>query len=399
MGPLIPFVFSNEFSLLLALAIGISFGIVLEQAGFSSTKKLVGLFYGYDFTVLRVFFTAGVTAMIGVIFLSNYGMLDINVIYINPTFLRSALTGGAIMGLGFVIGGFCPGTSVCAAAIGKLDAMVFIAGALLGILGFTEFYSSIEPFYTADKMGNITIFEQLGMPRMTFAFLLTAIALGAFYATWLIENNVNKRPNTINADLKRKYAIAMALPIAIIALLTVAPDKEQYIAYKIAQAKEQKKCVFKEITADKLASEITSNYYKLNIIDVRSPEEFKKNHLPLAINIPFGDIQNREWESYFTQKQKSNVFYGDNDTIVKMSCLKAKFIGSSENFILKETTSQFNAMFFALTPPAEGAPKHEQEIYHFRNQAALKMQDIVKSLENLNKPVKKTVKKVSGGCS
>lgn len=399
MGPLIPFVFSSEFSLLLALAIGIAFGIVLEQAGFSSTKKLVGLFYGYDFTVLRVFFTAGITAMIGVLILSDYGLLDISVIYINPTFLRSAIVGGVIMGLGFVLGGFCPGTSVCAAAIGKLDAMVFIVGALLGILVFTEFYPLIEQFYLADKLGNITMFEQLGMPRLVFAILLTLIALGAFYVTWLIENKVNDRDNSIPLVLKKKYIIAMGVPIIILLLLAVLPNKQEYIQNKIAQEKEQKKCVFKEISADKLASEITSNYYELNIIDVRTPEEFKENHLPLAINIPFNDIENREWETYFTQTQKLNVFYADNDTLTKMSCLKAKYIGKSDNYILKETAAEFNAQFFNLTSPAEGAQKYEQELYHFRHQAGVKMRDIMDRLENLNAPVKKSIKKVSGGCS
>ena len=56
MGPLVPDIIGNELNLVAALFIGIAFGFILEQAGFSTSKKLVGLFYGYDFTVLRVFF-------------------------------------------------------------------------------------------------------------------------------------------------------------------------------------------------------------------------------------------------------------------------------------------------------------------------------------------------------
>ena len=136
MGPLVPFIIGNEFNLIIALIAGIGFGFVLEQAGFSSTKKLVGLFYGYDFTVLKVFFTGGVTAMIGVLWFGHMGILDLSLIYINPTFLVSALVGGAIMGLGFIIGGFCPGTSVCAAAIGKLDGLAFVFRFRFGRAGF-----------------------------------------------------------------------------------------------------------------------------------------------------------------------------------------------------------------------------------------------------------------------
>ena len=110
MAPLVPSMISPEFDFVMAFLLGIGFGFVLEQAGFSSTRKLVGLFYGYDFTVLKVFFTAGVTAMTGVLLFGHFGILNLDAIYVNPTYLWSALVGGLIMGAGFIIGGFCPGT-------------------------------------------------------------------------------------------------------------------------------------------------------------------------------------------------------------------------------------------------------------------------------------------------
>ena len=41
-------------------------------------------------------------------------MLDLDAIYVNPTWLVPAIVGGVIMGLGFILGGYCPGTSICA---------------------------------------------------------------------------------------------------------------------------------------------------------------------------------------------------------------------------------------------------------------------------------------------
>ena len=137
MGPLVSYeIISPDTNLLLAFLIGIGFGFVLESAGFSSSRKLAGVFYGYDTVVLKVFFTAGLTAMLGLLFLSLFGWIDLSLLYINPTYLYSAITGGVIMGAGFIMGGFCPGTSFCAASIGKIDAMVFIGGLFLGILIF-----------------------------------------------------------------------------------------------------------------------------------------------------------------------------------------------------------------------------------------------------------------------
>lgn len=399
MGPLVPFVFSSEFGLLLAVIIGIGFGFILEQAGFSSTKKLVGLFYGYDFTVLRVFFTAGVTAMTGVLLLGHYGLLNTEVIYINPTFLRSAIAGGLIMGAGFIIGGFCPGTSVCAAAVGKLDAMAFIAGSVIGIFAFTEGYPLFKDFYLADQMGPVKINEFFGMSKELFAFALSFVAIAAFYFTWRIENNVNNRNHYVPPKLSFKYKLSMLAPFFFIGIVTLLPGETEIIQNRISKAQEQKKCVFYEINPDKLADEIANHYYQINIIDVRTPEEFEAYHLPLAINIPFDDILNREWESIFKQKLKTNIFYADQDTLVKMACLKANFIGKSNNKILNVSAQKFKEMFFDITPPPADAPKEVHQTYVFRLSTAQKMSDLVNALQNIGKPVKREIKTVQGGCS
>ncbi len=115
MGPLVVYEYiSANTNLLMAFIIGIGFGFVLERSGFSSSRKLAGMFYGYDTTVLKVFFTAAIVAMLGLLFFSLFGWIDLSLVYINPTFLWSAIVGGAIMGAGFILGGFCPGTAFCA---------------------------------------------------------------------------------------------------------------------------------------------------------------------------------------------------------------------------------------------------------------------------------------------
>ena len=56
MGPLsVNELISANTNLFLAFIIGIGFGFVLEQSGFSSSRKLAGVFYGYDTVVLKVF--------------------------------------------------------------------------------------------------------------------------------------------------------------------------------------------------------------------------------------------------------------------------------------------------------------------------------------------------------
>ncbi len=182
MGPLIVNeIISPNTNLLIAFLIGIGFGFVLESNGFSSSRRLAGMFYGYDTTVLKVFFTAAITGSIGLLFLSLFDWIDLSYIYINPTFLWSAIGGGVIMGAGFILGGYCPGTSFAAASIGKIDALAFIGGLFIGIFIFMEGYPLWEGFYKAEFLGSPIISEMLNISRGMFTFLLILVALGMFW--------------------------------------------------------------------------------------------------------------------------------------------------------------------------------------------------------------------------
>ena len=182
MGPLfVNEIISENTNLLLAFIIGIGFGFVLESNGFSSSRRLAGMFYGYDTTVLKVFFTAAIVGALGLLFLSLFNQIDLNYIYINPTYMYSAIGGGVVMGAGFIMGGYCPGTSFCAASIGKLDALAFIGGMFIGIFIFSEGYPLWEDFYNAQFLGSPLLNNWLGMSRGLLTFLIILAALGMFW--------------------------------------------------------------------------------------------------------------------------------------------------------------------------------------------------------------------------
>jgi len=208
MGPLIPQgIISQEWNFVFAFFIGIAFGFILERAGFSSSRKLAGVFYGYDFVVLRVFFTAAITAMSGLFILNYFGKIDLSAIFVNPFYLWSTVIGGAIMGVGFIIGGFCPGTSAAGASIGKIDAWYFIIGMFLGIFIFAELYPIIfeslhlgkfDPEAIQNSSRIRMVYEDLGISRGLFAFILIAVALSAFYITAIIEKRVTSKTAETN---------------------------------------------------------------------------------------------------------------------------------------------------------------------------------------------------------
>ncbi|WP_319500759.1 YeeE/YedE thiosulfate transporter family protein [uncultured Draconibacterium sp.] len=193
MGPLIPNgVIGGGWDLVIAILLGVAFGFILEASGFSSSRNLAGVFYGYNFVVLRVFFTALIVAMVGLLYFDYVGWLNLSQIFILPTFLTPMIVGGVIMGVGFVLGGFCPGTSFTGIAIGKLDAVFFTIGLYLGIFGFSLAYPLFEDFFTSGDLGNVTLMEITGIPAPYFAVAFTVMALAAFWGTMFVEKRVRK---------------------------------------------------------------------------------------------------------------------------------------------------------------------------------------------------------------
>jgi hypothetical protein len=179
--------------------IGIGFGFALEQAGFSSSRKLAGMFYGYDTTVLKVFFTAAIVALAGSQLLSYFGLLDLNLVYVNPYYLTATLVGGVIMGAGFIMGGFCPGTGISALSIGKIDALFFLIGGLIGAFLFAETFPMIQTLAGANYKGPVRVDEWLGVSPGVFTFLLIAAAIAMFWLAELAEKKYAR--NDITSEI------------------------------------------------------------------------------------------------------------------------------------------------------------------------------------------------------
>jgi len=184
--------FGEQTSFVIALVIGVSFGFWLERAGFGNSRKLALQFYFEDMTVLKVMFTAIVVAMIGLMYLTLFGWIDITKVYMNPTFIGAQALGGIILGIGFAIGGYCPGTAVVGASTGRIDAFVYIAGALFGMFVFGEVFPFIESLYYSGKMGNETLPHFFGLPTGLIGILVIIMAIGMFLGGEWLEKKFRK---------------------------------------------------------------------------------------------------------------------------------------------------------------------------------------------------------------
>lgn len=195
-APFFKFGFFNfDVSLIIAFVIGIGFGFALERGGFGNARILAAQFYFSNMRVLKVMFTAIVTAMLGIFYLSLIGFVDLSLIYVSETYILPQVVGGLLLGVGFVIGGYCPGTSVVSFSTGRLDGFVYILGVMAGIFVFGEMYPMITGFVNSTNMGSLTLPQYFNMSYGLVVFLVVLMALGAFaLAEWSEKKFADKNP-------------------------------------------------------------------------------------------------------------------------------------------------------------------------------------------------------------
>ncbi|GAB4578554.1 MAG: hypothetical protein Fur0022_12890 [Anaerolineales bacterium] len=267
------------------LAIGFAFGYVLEISGFAISPKLAAQFYFKDLTVLKVMFTAIIVAMVLIFSASALGWLDYNMVWVNPTYLWPGIVGGLIMGVGFILGGFCPGTSLVAVATAKIDGLFFALGVLFGIFIFGETVSQFEVFFNSSYMGRFTLMDWLGLDAGWVVLLVVLMALFMFWGGEQLERIFGgKDPQQAP---KMRYAGAGVLVLAAVGLIFIGQPNNADRWAKISAEKELLLNAREvQIHPAELVEAIENDAIKVYLLDVRSEADYNLFHLKDAIHAP-----------------------------------------------------------------------------------------------------------------
>lgn len=269
--------------------IGISFGAILEMAGFGNSTKLAAQFYFKDMTVLKVMFSAIVVAMVLIFGATAIGLLDYNLLWVNPTYLWPGIVGGLIMGAGFIIGGFCPGTSLVAAATLKKDGIFFVLGVLAGIFIFGETIDNFAIFWNSSYMGRFTLPELFGLPTGVVVVGVVVMALVMFWGSEKLERHFGgKDPSKAP---KWRYAAAGVLLAGAFAVMFIGQptlaDRWQSMAADKDIILEERQV---QIHPGELLDSLNDVQLKVVMLDVRDEADFNLFHILDSRHVPLDEI-------------------------------------------------------------------------------------------------------------
>jgi len=151
----------------LAIVLGLFFGFVLQKAGAANPQKIIGMLRLKDFHLMKAILLG-----IGLSSLLLFILLALGIANSSHLSVKSAYTGvilgGALLGIGWAMAGFCPGTGVVAAGSGRKDALVFVIGGLIGAFIFTLIYGSIKNTFIFNKIaGGSATLADTGIEKYT----------------------------------------------------------------------------------------------------------------------------------------------------------------------------------------------------------------------------------------
>lgn len=263
----------------LAAAIGVFFGFFLEQAGFGSSRKLAGIFYLRDMTVLKVMFTALLTAMLGLAYLEAFGWVEAESLHLLPTIYGAQAVGGLVFGIGFVMGGWCPGTAAAGLAAGRLDALLFLAGAVAGSILFNEMFGMLGRFAALGDRGVQFVYDTLRVPKATFVFAFTTVAVLSFWLAEYAERRVAGRGRYLLSPFLTVFSLCLLIVAWAFSLVlppTAGTETELLAAVEAG---------VDHIEPEALAARIMKGENDLVVVDVRPAEEYHRFHIRGAVNV------------------------------------------------------------------------------------------------------------------
>ena len=189
--------------LALGLFTGIVFGFLLQKGRVAKFPIIVGQFLLRDWTVAKIMGIAVVVGAIGVYALVG---IDAASLHVKPALIAGLILGGVLFGFGMVLLGYCPGTSVAACGEGHRDAMVGVAGMLVGTFAFVLLYRGLDPVIRAcGDLGKVTLPEITGTSPWLWvaAMALAAVSFTFWFGRRHIRTSVEGRRESFLGSIRR----------------------------------------------------------------------------------------------------------------------------------------------------------------------------------------------------
>lgn len=145
-------------SIILAIVLGLLFGFSLQRVGASNPQYIINMLRLTDLHLMKVILLAIGLSSAALFLGAYYGVIDPSHFSVKSSY-TGVIVGGIILGIGWAVSGYCPGTGVAALGDGRKDAVAFILGGLAGAFIYMLVFGNIMNSALFNKIagGEVTL--------------------------------------------------------------------------------------------------------------------------------------------------------------------------------------------------------------------------------------------------
>jgi rhodanese-related sulfurtransferase len=275
--------------------------------------------------------------------------------------------------------------------------MFFVVGGILGVFAFGELYPLYHTFYESTALGPIKVFDSLGISQGVFVLALIGVAVGAFAVTTIIEKrvNTNDAPSLAFNSLKHRLAGGGALILGVV--FVFLPSRQTYFMDKVTQASYIASHNIKIMTPDDLAFRIIDRENSVQIVDMRSAQQFAALALPGAVNVQMKDLFGKDLLPILSDRRVVKVVIGRDENDSRTAALLLQELGYENINMLQGGLENFSQTI--LTPKVESTgTRWDKDVNTFRMNARTTISKMIADSKNKPSKIMKQEKKIQGGC-
>ncbi|MEW5916393.1 MAG: YeeE/YedE thiosulfate transporter family protein [Gemmatimonadota bacterium] len=160
-----------------ALLVGIAMGALIQRVGASSPSMILKNLRLQNLSIIKFM---AITIAVGMLLVYTINLFAPQQLHfdVKPAYVLGVALGGIIFGVGFAVGGYCPGTCVVGIGEGRKDAWFAIAGGITGALTFTLLYNVLfSALIKPLDLGKIRLQDVVHLSPIATAVLVGGIML------------------------------------------------------------------------------------------------------------------------------------------------------------------------------------------------------------------------------
>ncbi len=281
--------------------IGFVVGACLQRAGLASSRTLSGLFRFKDATAAKVLLSALATALIALSILGGLGFLPPSDIVLYPTLLGGVALAGILAGAGFALGGWTPSTAAAGLGSGRMDALLYLAGAFGGVWLYDFIAPYLGGLLTYRDLGTNFLYNHVDLDWRLLGFAIVVSAVACF---WLAELFSPKERRYMKGRFLTGYSILLvALGALLLAFPSVpAPFNGGRATFALDNATSRNMTTATAASADQAdfipvlvapaqaADRLMAGGSGLLAIDLRPDKQYADFHIKGAQNVPLEQL-------------------------------------------------------------------------------------------------------------